>query len=367
MKGKFTFNRGFGDWVLNLVLVGCFFSLTSVVQAGGDVSLIKTVQKSFRLNSSVALSIKNKYGKIHVNTWSKSHIGIEISIVAHGPTESIAQQRMDAVAIGESRDDKRLQLYTQTYAPKSGSVKLGNKGVSVSYEISIPSHHPLEIENKFGDIYIEDRTGSVKVFQDNGNLVLGRLEAPDNHIKVSFGVTTINYIDGGKVDVNYGSLVIDEAKDITLKAEGTNIKIDHIDDLDLHANLGNVEINRAKEVSGKYSSALFYVDFLEKKLDMDIKYAKKFEIEDVGDEFQGIRLDAYYCSINLPFAEEASFNLEANIKYGTFRYEAETVSMTIIEDKDAEKTIYLGRFGKKRAPAAKVLIESEYGHIKVGA
>ena len=368
MKGKCNYNRGVKSWRGVIVILGCLLlGIPTSLHAGGDVSLIKTVQKSFRLDDSEALAIKNKYGKVHITTWNKSHVAVEITIEAHGPTEAIAQQRMDGVEIAESRDDNKLQLLTQTYTPKTGAVKLGTKGVSVSFQISMPESHPIEIENRFGDVYIEDRLGSVKVYQDNGNLTLGRLAHQDNHLKVSFGMTSIAYIKGGKIDVKYGSLVIDEAHSLTLKTEGTDISIEEIDELDLHANLGNVNITRAKEITGKYSSALFYVEYLEESLDMEIKYAKKFEIEDVGSDFQGIRLDVYYSSVNFPFAEEASFSLEANIRYGSFRYEAESVSMTIIEDQDAEKTIYLGRFGKRRSPSPKVLIDSEYGHIKIGS
>ena len=234
MKRSFKYNVSKHLTQAYLIL---FFALISIPQllarSAGGVELIKTIQKSYRVEGTDLLEVTNKYGKVHLNTWDKTYISVSITITAHGKTEQDAQRRMNEVNIEERRRGGHIQLLTETSIGGGEMVKLGPKGVSVSYEINMPTTNPVRIANKFGNVYIEDRRGNVGLDLSNGNLIAGKLTGDDNRLKVSFGNTDLDYIQTGKIDFSYGRIVIGEAGVLALKTDGADIEIEEVERLQL--------------------------------------------------------------------------------------------------------------------------------------
>lgn len=328
-----------------------------------DVEVIKTIQKAYPLDGDELINLSNKYGKIHINTWSKKQVTIEVKITAYGSNESIAQQRLDDVEIEFDRGSDEIEIATKHR--NDLDVKTSKKGVHVTYRLNLPAENPLEINSKFCDIYIGDRQGNVSIKHANGKIVLGKLNGKKNSLQLAFAQTDLAYLASGNLTLSYGRLVLTKAQDLSLKADGAHIEIGEADELYLQTNLSNLSINEVRDIKGTFNSADFRADRLNGTLDMETKYAKSFKVVHVGDNFRGIRIRSLYSPIHLLFAEEANFAFNAKVQYGELQYDAAAVSMTIIEDQDLKLTQYIARFGKQKNPKGMVEMESQYGHIRI--
>jgi hypothetical protein len=356
---KYSFKQGLKAGILPLLLLASLL-FPSWAQAG-EVEVIKTIQKSFSLDAEEVIKLSNEYGKIHINTWEKPQLSVKVIVKAYGPTEALAQQRLEEARI--EMDQSREGVFLITRHKKE--VLLGKRGVKVNYEISAPANSPLHITSKFCDVYIGDRTASLDLAHSNGNVVLGRLSHPDNRLQVSFGKTDLAYIKGGMLQFSYGHLLIARAGDIRIQADGTEVQIGQANEIMLNANLCDMKLGEVSEIKGRYSSATFQVEKLAKSLDVEVKYAKLFEIKQVSTKLRGVRIKSYYSTLHLGFANQLSFDFDASVQYGKLLYEARSISMTVIHDESQEQTNYQGRFGPDRNPSARVELHGQYGHIKI--
>lgn len=328
-----------------------------------DVEVIKTIQKAYSLDGDERINLSNKYGKIHINTWNKKQVTIEVKITAYGANESIAQRRLDEVDIEIDRGSDEIEIATEH--ENDLDVKTGKKGVLVTYRLNLPPGNPINIQSKFCDIYIGDRQGDVKIHHANGKIVLGKLNGKKNSLQLAFAQTDLAYLASGNLALSYGRMMLNHAKNVSLKADGTHVDIGEADELYLQTNLSNLNINEVRDIKGTFNSADFRVAHLLGTLDMETKYAKSFKVVHVGDNFRGVRIRSLYSPIHLLFAEEVSFAFNAKVQYGVLQYDSDAVSMTIIEDKDLKLTQYMGRFGNQSNPKSRVVVESQYGHIRI--
>jgi hypothetical protein len=328
-----------------------------------DVEVIKTIQKAYPLDGDELINLSNKYGKIHVNTWNKKQVSIEVTITAYGANEKIANQRLDEVEIDFDRGSDEIEIITLHKSDMD--VKTSKKGVHVTYRLNLPPENPLQIQSKFCDIYVGDRLGNVNIKHANGKIVMGNLNGKKNWLQLAFAQTDLAYLASGNLTLSYGRLVLSKANDLSLKADGTHVEIGEADELYIQTNLSNFNVNEVRDIKGTFNSADFRVEHLGGTLDMETKYARSFKVVHVGDNFRGVRVRSLYSPIHLLFADEASFTFNAKVQFGELKYDSENVSMTIIEDEDNKLTQYLARFGSRSKSQSQVEVESQYGHIRI--
>ncbi|GEM_PF-2072667 len=364
MKIRTVYNKA-----LNLGLKSCLISLMgllclSAVSQTRGVELSQTITKNFTFNRNQILEIKNKYGKIHVNSWDKSQASIKIVITSKANNRDNAQRRLDEVEIRERTFGQKIQL--ETIIPDNIVARvMTDRGVKVSYEIYMPKYGLLEIENKYGDVYLSERDANVDIEISYGKLIANRLAGQNNALKLSFGDSDIAYIGGGDIGCSFVQrLYIGEAKTLNLKTNSTSVNIGQVDKLTFNGNLGKMEIDEADLVSGNFSSTLFSIAKLNKSLNMVIKYAPSFQIHQIAADFTSIRIESSLSPIQLRFHEKATFLLDAQMEFGSISKNA-TRQSNLTESKEGNFNISKGKIGSGNKPNSKVYIRGKYGSLKI--
>lgn len=331
------------------------------------VELNKMIEKSFPVNSQSVLEVINKYGKIHVNTTDGSTANIKVLISSTANKEYRAQERLDEVEIVERVFGNTIQL--ESIIPQGNlSQRAFNRGVSVSYEIDVPRSVVLNLNNKFNDVYLDDRSADVKVNLSYGKLIAGKLDGAWNNLKQEFGDMDISFIRGGDINFSFGQIEIGRADDISLTTKTANISINKASRIDLDSDMGKTEIHYVDEISGNISSALFELEELGKRMDLAVKYAPAFRIDMIRPEVEEIRLTGNMTPFHFHFSPDAKFELNSSIEFGNLRFDNEPI---VMERKEKNLTIYSGEFGPKSNVSRVgtrptiVVIKSKYGNVKI--
>ena len=145
--------------------------------------LEKKINRTFQVNSTITLRVDNQFGKVHIETWDKDQIDVEVVIRADMRNESRSQEFIDRVEIEISKSSSLISLKTE-YGKNTSS--RNGESFSVDYTISMPVQNSLEVENKFGDIYLADLTGELDIDLKYGKMKGGKLTGKGN-IEVAFG------------------------------------------------------------------------------------------------------------------------------------------------------------------------------------
>ena len=81
--------------------------------------------------------------------------------------------------------------------------------VEINYYISMPEYLNLKIENKYGDVYMEDNTGDFSISLSNGSFKANSLGA-NSSLNLLFCDATINSIASGKMDASFSEISSNE-------------------------------------------------------------------------------------------------------------------------------------------------------------
>src|SRR5581483_7968577 len=109
------------------------------------------------------LVIDNIYGHVHINTWDKNEITIDISVTAKARTEDEAQEVLDRISfVMSSSDEGGHKVFCKTVlGPQRHNIS--ESSMEINYTINTPKRNPIDITNKYGDVYLGDFMGKMRM------------------------------------------------------------------------------------------------------------------------------------------------------------------------------------------------------------
>jgi archaellin len=180
--------------------------------------------------------------------------------------------------------------------------------VQINYFITAPEYLNLRIDNKYGDIYMENNSGNTSITLSNGSLKANSLKRAHD-LTLSFCDATIRNTQDAIIDASFSEITVGESG--TLKISGVSSKFD----LKLAGRI-NAESRRDKFFIGTVNSLhgeSYFTDFRIDKISGDVDLTTKYgslDAEIIEKEFTGIRLNSGYSDIDLAFDPLASYNLD---------------------------------------------------------
>ena len=332
-------------------------------ELGEEVS--REIRKSYALEGTEIIEIKNKYGKVEILSWEKNEAQLSVLITAKATHTEKAQQRLEQVDIRERWLGSKIQLETRLL---NTSFKIGKlSGITVSYTLYLPTHVPLEIEQNSGNISLASRKGNVDIQLGNGHLEANELLGEGNNLQLEFSDADIAFMQGGDVQFAFGKLRIKEAGDIFLKTNTARVELGRVNNLQIFANLGEIRIDEVENLAGDYTSTKFVVGKLIRTVDLEAKYATAFEIEEVSAEFEHVDVRTTFVSVDLTFASEALFELEAETKKGNML--AKDLNLEIVAStNENNRTQYQAAptlTARTDQTVGKVNIKARHGKVKL--
>ena len=89
--------------------------------------------------------------------------------------------------------------------------------VEINYYVKMPEYMNLKIENKYGDVYMEDNAGTFSISLSNGSFKANSL-GKGSDISLTFCDATINSITSGKINASFSDISIGETEDISINS-----------------------------------------------------------------------------------------------------------------------------------------------------
>jgi hypothetical protein len=300
----------------------------------------KRIVKSYQVGKDDKLAINNQYGKVAVHVWTKNEIKVEVEIKASESSENRANELLERVNIAESRVGNLISFKT-IFGKISGNfsslVKNGGEDkrrLQVNYIIYMPAKIALDIDNKYGSIEIGDFTGPLDINSTYSSFSAGRLDHPENQVKVTYGSASIGTFSNGDLSVTYGSLKLNEGDNLNATIRYSNAKIAHL-------------IN-----GGTFSLA----------------YISGFKIDTVDKNVKNLNINSAYSGLTLGFDETADFDFDVTVSYAGFNYTADRISINDMptaagKSKGWNPTKnFKGQLGK--GSDSRIVIKSNYGSVK---
>ncbi len=349
------------------VLTTAFFLCSTLVLAQ---SKEKLVEKSFNVNSSTTVSIDNKFGKVHVNTWDQNKVELKVRISAEGSDAAIADilSRID-IDINESASTLRFETEIE-----NSRKKWRNERFKIDYTVNMPKSNPLDINHRHGDIFLDSRSGTVNVDLAHGQIVAEALTGKNN-INIRHGNGgRIAAIGSGSLDMqHYQRLRIGTLGDIDLEVAHAQLDVEKAGNLDFELRHGSFEVESAGNVEVQLQHSQFEggnirsfrshmqhsnvsIDRLQTRLNVDSNHGN-VEVDHLAKGFELVEFDGDHSYLGISMERGASASLDAELNFGKMNYLESEINMSYVNKED-HRSEYKGTTGAN--PTAQIRFKGNF-------
>lgn len=342
----------------------------------------KTIKKEFDITATGTTAIYNKYGKVEIKTWDRNRVKVDVRIIVNASSEGDAQRVFDRININFYNKSNYVKAETEIEPIKKSwwDSWMGSSNESdytINYEVFVPPTNNLELGNKYGDSFVADLKGRVKVNVKYGNF---KIQSVDNDADVvlAYGngsllsvkalTSEVAYgkfdcLEAANVDVTskYSRLRFDKANNIISISKNDTYEIKEVNELRNEGKYDNFQIGIAKDVIVVSKYTQVNVDRVTNLLDLNLSYGGA-SVEEVARNFTSVNLVGSHTDYSLGIESGANFKLDASADYGNVNYpRALSVSREIDKGTSHEVQGHLGSQSARGTITARL----NHGGLKV--
>lgn len=317
------------------IILTLLLSISIVSLALASKEYKREITKEFAVSASPTLQIDNKYGNIRIIESTENKITFKIEIIGKGKNEELAKKYAETVKINFSQSSNKVSAETELT-----SISCNNCGRSIHYTVVAPKSVIMNLQNKYGNIYLDNVKQPLKVELKYGDLHAGTLEKTDLDIK--YGKATIQSCTNLNLDSKYSSFSFDQIGTLNADSKYDNFTIGTISDFKLETGYTDVKIDKLTQ----------------RFVANNFKYGK-LTISDVSTSFSEIKIDAGYSTLNIGLTPSHNFKTALYTKYGKIKTGNITFNNVSLKKEDT----IVGTAGNNSNPTATVNISASYGDI----
>jgi len=303
--------------IYNLI-IACLFILPTQNLACQSFTESQNINRSFAVNKSSTVDIVNKYGRVQVFRWTKDSARIEVEFRINSTNLSRINRIKSWISFdisGSSSFVSAKTVFQSGYTSVindivniAESVVDPANQVIINYIVHVPDYVDLRVNNKYGDIYIDDFGGRVDLTLSNGELKANKLSGKSS-IEINFGGGYASDIHDCKLKLSYADFQIKNGGLLFLTSSSSKTSIDNVQSLRLDSRRDKIRLNKISDISGSTYFTELWVEEISNESNLNMKYGS-LTYDRINRNFSLIRLTSEYTDIDLTFENEASYNMD---------------------------------------------------------
>jgi hypothetical protein len=351
-----------------IIILINFLLLTSAYSANDEYS--KDLHKEYKADKNTLLVIENKYGDVNIKNWDKNQVLIDVKITVEESKQNEAKELLKYINVSFSKEGNTIKSITnideKLFKQNSlFSFKFNSTEFSIDYNIKAPKYINLDLENKYGNAFINELSGHVMLSIKYGNVRVNKLERgntkPLNELYLAYSNADIEECNWLKLKVKYSKIEIEKSKALVAVTSYSKMYFSELSTLACEAKYDKYEIGNINNFVGSSAYTDFKFRRLNKKLILETKYGG-CRVEEIPSSFNKIKIDNKYGGIKLNINENASYQINGEAKYGSIDY-PDTGRVSRIQE--TTETQVSGIVGKNKNTQSTVEISTKYGSVKL--
>jgi hypothetical protein len=334
----------------------------------------RELTKRFQVLPETRIEITNKYGNLLIHTWDKDSAVFRIEVHVEKKKESRLKKTMEGIdfdftesayflivrtLVNQSRSliEKELLKFKESLLHDDGNVE-------IDYTVWLPETCDLILENKFGNIFMSDFSGSCEINLSNGNLkahdLLGRTT-----LILNFADATINQLQDARLETNYSDVEIESSSRLRINSKQSTFELTDASQLEIRSSRDKFRVRKTRLIDAEGNFSSFRIMELVERMNIRSNYGD-IDIEKTHPDFNLIYIEAENTDINLCFEAEETFLFElTKTKTETdFCREIEIIEETILDEK-TQKTKISGIYGSGQPGSGKLFMNLTAGSMNI--
>jgi hypothetical protein len=356
-----------------LLKVKSYFSLIGVLLMLSQTALAqeeftREYTKKYACSKLTNFTLFNKYGDIEIRDWQKDEIDIAAKIVLRDISKEKADQALKLVNINFSQEGNLISVETD-YSDAFFKLMDRNLGkenrFEVNYIISMPSYIKSELDNKYGNLFINKLISSSSIRVKYGNLKINQLEGAgkDQMVDIDLGYSdgTIENCQWLKIMCKYSKLYIQESKALIIMSKYSKLSIDKGSSIVSESKYDSYKVGTLSNFVNESEYSNFKFSEINNKIRLNTRYTD-LRVDRVPAGFELIEIDNKYGSINIGIEEGVSYRLKGYAQYAKIYYPSDA---RINRNQENTELRVDGIVGEESSNMPIVTIQTRYGGVKL--
>ncbi|MBN2214328.1 MAG: hypothetical protein JW723_08790 [Bacteroidales bacterium] len=349
-------------YIIGIILLVFSVSVTSA----SDEDFTKKYKKEYEVRKDTKLQIENKYGNIDIKNWDKNLISIEVTITVRTSNEEKAARLFDQIDIEFAESENIISAKT-SFDSDLGRLfqSSGDKAVDIYYSVNMPKTVPLDLINKYGNVFINELTSTSNINVKYGNLKANRIihsdEKPLTQITMGYSNAKIQQCAWVKFDIKYSNVEMDASKALIFLSRYSKVFITKGSSLVIESKYDTYRLGRFTNMVATAGYSNFKAEEISNKIIMETKYTD-LNVDFVPAGFERVKVDAGYGNYNIIIDPEASYKLDGYAKYARISYPDNSRVNRFNENNELRVE---GLVGTDQNTGSAVTINSNYCSVKL--
>ncbi|MFK8060872.1 MAG: hypothetical protein AB8B78_12370 [Polaribacter sp.] len=326
----------------------------------------KSIKKEYTVNADALVKLNNRYGNLNISTWDKNRVEIEVTITVKGDDLDDVEEKLQSIDVEFNANSSLVEAET-IFGKKKSNWSWWSKNKNINYKINyvvkMPKSNSVDLDNDYGNIYLEDLDGKAAINCDYGKISVGDLSASNNDINLDYcSSSSINYMKSGDINVDYSKISVDKSQSLKVNSDYSTVKIGETRNVDFNIDYGSITINQVDNIDGNSDYASMRIGTVRKNVIIDTDYGS-ITIKNLEKGFENVDITGQYAGIKIGVAADAVFNFEVDLQYAGFGRNDDKIEMFKSISKSTKK-YYEGKYGKGNTNS-RVKIKSQYGGVSI--
>ena len=290
----------------------------------GKHSKEKKVSKEFKVAPDALLKITNSYGNIDISTWDQNTVKIEVFIKTNGNDAKKVQEKLDEINIEFNQTSAGVSAKTLFTKENSSWWNVffsnsSNVNMEINYIIKAPVTNNVDLNNSYGNIYLDKLTGNSKIKCDYGKIDIGELHGNNNYLNFDYSRNShFGYINKATINADYSDFTIEGAKIIDIAADYTSSNLKKVELLKFNCDYGSLTVGKVKKISGTGDYLNTKIGQVFQSADLKVDYGS-LSIDKVIKGAGNVTISSDYAGIKIGYAESHPFRFSINTSYGNVK------------------------------------------------
>lgn len=326
----------------------------------------KEFKKEFNLNKASTLSVSNTFGDINILNWDKNTALIEVSVEVEFSSEKKAKEVIQLIDVNFNQEGDLIKANTviENELKKIKNFNTKNSRISIQYEIKVPKYINVNIDNKFGNVFIDRIDGHADISVKFGTLKIYELsrgnQKPLNNIYLAYSsdeskIENANWLN---ITSRYSELRLNDVKALAIDSKYSEVTIDKVNSVAATSAFDEYDIDNARNISIQGGYTEVEIGKIYQKLELQTKYGE-VNVNYIDVDFEEVTINGKYTDIEISIDPQAGYKLNAMAKYGNITFPSH---IKVSRIKENTQTRMFGTIGSGKG---NVNLTLNYGSIEI--
>jgi len=334
-----------------------------------EVPFTKEIKKEFAVNSNTRLEVLNKYGDVDIISRNDAFLSIDVMIKVNVRDQQRADDLLRMIQINISQEGDLIKAETdigEDFGRYFKGFHSDNGGLEINYKVSMPKTVPVNLSNKYGNVFIDELTSTstidVKYGKLTANKILHDSKEPLTKVYLSYSNGTIQETRWIELDIKYSKISLTECKALAIVSKYSKVYVTRASSIVSESKYDTYEIGKLNNFVTTTAYGHFSINSLSGKLQVDSKYSDGL-VDQISAGFEGIKINNSYGTYKLGIDPAASYKLNGYSKYCNIVYPENNAKVNRFNENNEMKVD--GVIGIAQNAKAEVSVTSHYGNIRL--